>query len=345
MCKERNLFSLGVAVIARNSSATLRRALESVRPVATQIVVVDTGSTDATPTIATRMGAEVYFHQWTDDFSAARNLALAYLRTEWALVLDTDERLDRESFDQYCHLLTDPTVGGVEVCLVSALGDATYAEHRYTRLFRCHPTIRFEGKVHEQIAGSIRAAGYTIVSSDIRIFHDGYREVSLEKIERNIALLEQELAAQPDSVWHRYHLGLAEFARGNLERARHLLEPICHSPELSLEQQELATIRCAQCALASDDLLCAERLLSFTSADRHREGLRLFVLAGVVAAQHQYHAASTLLQMAPVCQSGLVDQEQRALFAERLVELAKRRSRPFSPDAWEPTAQWRSVFR
>jgi hypothetical protein len=341
---DSNISSLGVAMIARDNADTIGCALASVRPIAAQIVVVDTGSLDATPTLALRNGAEVYFHRWTSDFSVARNWALGYLRTDWALVLDTDEVLDRESFERCRHLLAEHRLGGIEVSIVSALAGSVYYEHRYTRIVRCHPAIRFSGPIHEQIADAVRAAGYDIIAADIRIFHTGYQQLSPEKIERNIALLEMELLAQPDSVWHRYHLGLAEFARGNLTRARSLLEPIRTSAELSTEQQELATIRCAQCALACDDFLSAEDLLIFTSADRHREGLRLFVLAAVLAAQRQFPAALELLGAAPVCQSSLVDQQQRALFAERLASFAHHHC-----NATETIGQndrfWRATFR
>lgn len=344
---DSNISSIGVAMIARDSSRTIGDALASVRPIASQIVVVDTGSTDATATTAARLGAEVYFHRWTDDFSAARNRALGYMRTDWVLVLDSDERLDVGSLCAARALLADPAVGGVEVVIASTLdGGSAYHEHRYTRLFRCHPAIRFEGKIHEQIAPSIVAAGFEIVQSSVRILHDGYRQISQEKIARNIALLEAELRDNPDSVWHRYHLGLAEFARGDIERARALLDPLRGSAELTDAQRELAAIRCAQCALAADDLLEAERLLAFTSSDRHREGLRLFVLAGLLAAQRQFHAAAEVLSMGPVRDSGLVEQDQRAVFAERLAELARRQrsTGPLETDR-NGAHRWQTIFR
>lgn len=345
MRKQLPLPSIGVAMIARNSRATIRQALDSVGAIATQIVVVDTGSTDATPSIAARCGAEVYFHVWQENFSHARNLALRYLRTAWALILDSDERLDVSSFFAHAHLLLEPTIGGIEVVIVNRLGGTTFAEHRYTRLFRRHPAIWFEGRIHEQIAESILCAGFEIVPSAIRIEHEGYAQASPEKIARNIALLEAELAVHPDSTWHRYHLGLTEFAAGNLERAWSLLEPLRQSPELTTEQREFATLRCAQCALARDDLLRAEELLAFTSRDTHREGLRLFVLAGVLAAQRRFATAAELLQMPAVCQSGLVEQEHRALFAQRLWDLAQQYHHCSLDRVWQDSQPWQHVFR
>lgn len=336
--------SIGIAMIARNCSSSIARALQSVQGIATQIVVIDTGSTDSTPQIATRLGAEVYFHSWQNDFSHARNWSLRYLHTRWALVLDSDEELDRVSLEQSISLLEREQVGGMEVSIVSALDGTAHAEHRYTRLFRVHPAIRFCGRIHEQIAESILAAGFEIVPSPVRILHYGYQQLLPEKIARNIELLEAEILRNQGSAWHRYHLGLAYFAAGRIEQAWQLLEPLCSHGELSTEQREIATLRCAQCALVRDDILGAEQLLSFVSGDDHREGLRLFIMAGVLAAQHDFEHAAELLTLLAVRRSHLVDQQQRAVFAERLRELAASFCKRSQHRSLVPH-QWEKIFR
>ena len=67
---------VSLCVIARNEAATLGRCLESVRELADELIVVDTGSADATPEVARRAGARVISSVWEDDFSRARNRAL-----------------------------------------------------------------------------------------------------------------------------------------------------------------------------------------------------------------------------------------------------------------------------
>lgn len=190
--------TVGVAMIARDCAETIARALCSVRTIARQIVVLDTGSHDRTPTVAARLGAEVYFHPWRNDFSDARNLALDYLRTDWVLVLDSDEELDGESFRAHCPNLADPMIGGVELTIVSALeGGITTAEHRYTRLFRRHRDIRFEGAIHEQIAASIQRAGFEIARSQVRILHYGYQTVQPEKLSGTLHSSTQSWSVSP----------------------------------------------------------------------------------------------------------------------------------------------------
>ena len=73
--KETNMpkiLPLSVCMIVRNESHHLPKALASVKGIAAEVVVVDTGSTDDTVSIATAMGAKVLHFDWIDDFAAAR---------------------------------------------------------------------------------------------------------------------------------------------------------------------------------------------------------------------------------------------------------------------------------
>ena len=63
----------------------------SVRALVDEMVVVDTGSTDATREVAAAAGARVHEIPWQDDFAAARNASLDLCRGRWILVLDADE--------------------------------------------------------------------------------------------------------------------------------------------------------------------------------------------------------------------------------------------------------------
>src|SRR5580693_1427751 len=82
-------------MVVRNEERHLPRCLDSVRGLAGELIVVDTGSTDATRDIAVRYGAEVIPFDFTVvDFAAARNLAIARARGSWILMLDADETLD-----------------------------------------------------------------------------------------------------------------------------------------------------------------------------------------------------------------------------------------------------------
>lgn len=84
---------LSACLVVRDEAEMLPDCLASLRGVADEIVVVDTGSTDGTPEIARQLGARVSHFQWCDDFAAARNAALDRAHGRWVLQIDADERL------------------------------------------------------------------------------------------------------------------------------------------------------------------------------------------------------------------------------------------------------------
>lgn len=85
---------LSVILITRNEAANIRACLESVAW-ADEIIVVDSGSTDATAEICGEFGARVYKHDWPG-FGVQKNRALGYATNEWVFSIDADERVTPE---------------------------------------------------------------------------------------------------------------------------------------------------------------------------------------------------------------------------------------------------------
>ncbi|MEQ9616575.1 MAG: glycosyltransferase family 2 protein [Phycisphaerales bacterium] len=88
-----NPLPLSVAIICKDAGATIERTLASVKGLASEIVVVDSGSTDETLAIAERHGATVHREGWPG-FAAQKNLAMSRCSKPWILCLDADESLD-----------------------------------------------------------------------------------------------------------------------------------------------------------------------------------------------------------------------------------------------------------
>ena len=86
--------TLSVALITLNEAANLPRTLASVRWAA-EIVVVDSGSTDATLEIAAGAGASVFAEPWKG-FAAQKNSAISHATGDWVLSLDADEEVSPE---------------------------------------------------------------------------------------------------------------------------------------------------------------------------------------------------------------------------------------------------------
>ncbi len=216
---------LAVCIIARNEEQRIERCIASVRAVASQIVVVDTGSTDRTASRARSCGAEVYAFDWTDDFAAARIAALAYAREPWILVLDADEQL-RDACGLDAILTAPAEVGGLlvtvqSVSVAGASSPTLYAE-QVLRLFRNDPHIRYEGIIHEQVLPSLLRAGYRCLPCAAVIDHEGYNldpDALRAKHQRNRHLLDRAIAANPTSAFYRYHRAKTLMALGLLDDA------------------------------------------------------------------------------------------------------------------------------
>jgi glycosyltransferase involved in cell wall biosynthesis len=83
---------LSACLITLNEEHNLPRALASLRGIADEVVVVDSGSTDRTEEIAREYGAEFRMRPWTN-YSEQKNYAASCAQNEWILSLDADEEL------------------------------------------------------------------------------------------------------------------------------------------------------------------------------------------------------------------------------------------------------------
>ena len=97
--------SVSLTMIVRNEEQNLAECLTPVAHLFDEIVIVDTGSQDATVEIARRFTPHVHFFEWCDDFAAARNAALKHATGEWIFWLDADDRLDAENVERLSRLL------------------------------------------------------------------------------------------------------------------------------------------------------------------------------------------------------------------------------------------------
>ena len=90
-----NRLPLSVAIITLNEERNLPRCLESIRELATEIIVVDSNSTDGTRAVAERFGAKFEVHPWSGQINQCR-VALSRCTQPWVLCLDADEALSPE---------------------------------------------------------------------------------------------------------------------------------------------------------------------------------------------------------------------------------------------------------
>lgn len=214
---------LTVCVIARNEERFLARCLESVRGVADQVVVLDTGSTDRTAEIAREHGAEVHSFDWCDDFSAARNACLEHARGEWVLGLDADEELPASSHALLREALRVAGVMAWRLPLQDA-GKEKEGCHYVPRLFRNAPGIVYAGRIHEHPFASVQKLqlewGLDNRLGKALIRHHGYADQVVKdrsKVQRNLRLLELAVQEQPDDPGLLMSYGLDLVRSGQLD--------------------------------------------------------------------------------------------------------------------------------
>ncbi len=99
---------LAVAIITKNEEENLRQCLQSIS-FAGQIVVIDSGSTDATLSIAAEFGCEIYSEAWRG-FGPQKQLAIEKCCQPWILVLDADERIPFDTANIIKKIVTDSNV-------------------------------------------------------------------------------------------------------------------------------------------------------------------------------------------------------------------------------------------
>ncbi|HWJ50349.1 MAG TPA: glycosyltransferase family 2 protein, partial [Solirubrobacteraceae bacterium] len=217
---------LSLCMIVRDEQEMLPRCLTAVADAVDEIVVVDTGSSDATVEIARSFGARVLEHPWNGSFADARNVSFDAATGDWLMYLDADEVLASDDV-ALLRSLTGRTwreaFSLTEINYTGELHDGTAVTHDALRVFRSRPEYRFEGRVHEQIAA--RLPGYLperVEASGVRIEHYGYLasvRVRRNKSERNLELLEIEQAEDDATPFLHFNLGSEYAAAGDLVSA------------------------------------------------------------------------------------------------------------------------------
>ena len=233
-------------MIVRNEASQLAACLDSVANLFDEIVIVDTGSTDETRTIARRYTQHVHDFAWNDDFSAARNEALRLSSGEWIFWLDADDRLSAENAVRLKDVLGgldgQPSVYLLDTICRTASCNELERVITHPRLFKRHPVLSWRRRVHEQLHPWPGSLGYEVKFCDVVIDHLGYQKTDIlqRKRHRNLRLLRMEYAVNPDDLDTLLDLGTAYTKRGSFAQARRFFEDYLRvAPRYSAERQRV----------------------------------------------------------------------------------------------------------
>jgi tetratricopeptide (TPR) repeat protein len=228
------LETVSAALIVKNEEKFLPGCLASLAGRVDEIVVVETGSTDKTRSIALDAGARVLDFPWRQDFAAARNFGLDAVKARWVLYIDADERLVLPDGVRLASLLGNPAAIAARLKFRPIPRGTPVREYR---LFKSRPDIRFVGAIHETILPNLEKLKGTpnseIIEVDAELMHLGYEGDLTHKHRRNLPILRRMVQEWPDRLY--YWLDLAQALRG--------LGEVDEARETCLQGLEIARIQ------------------------------------------------------------------------------------------------------
>lgn len=229
-------------MIVKNEEEWLSQCLESVKDLVSEIIVVDTGSTDKTKEIAKTFGAKVFDFVWTDDFAAARNFSISKATGSWILWLDADEKVAKKDHDyirkivqeeqfplivleqrHYTNDTTNPQFRPIDERYKEEAKEFTgYYPTLMTRLFKNGLGLQFEGVVHETLDKSMQQLGLKFLRTDIPIHHYQHAksiESAREKKKKYEQLLVEKEKTNPTDLKTLHDLAITHLQKQDLRTA------------------------------------------------------------------------------------------------------------------------------
>lgn len=153
---------VSASMIVRNEEARLGRAIQSLRsiPAITEVVVLDTGSSDRTVEIARKLGAIVHEEPWQHDFAWHRNRCMRLCSNDWVFILDGDEEVvDAGDLER---LFESPSEDGVTVWVECLVDGVARERFKAVRAFN-RAGARWRYPVHNQLVGVTKSASSAAV--------------------------------------------------------------------------------------------------------------------------------------------------------------------------------------
>jgi GT2 family glycosyltransferase/tetratricopeptide (TPR) repeat protein len=210
---------VSACMIVKDEQDDLPACLEAAQRLADEVVVYDTGSTDATVEIARAAGAVVVEGYWDDDFARARNAALAHCTGTWILHVDADELVQGDMAAVKRELRQ--TEAETLAVTIHNLGDTGEVElsHRATRLLR-RGRAHWQGGLHEQVV-TLDGRPLRQALSSLTLLHSGYTSAVMtakDKRARNLRVA-RAAADTGDEGLGAVNLGRALRSAGQDEQA------------------------------------------------------------------------------------------------------------------------------
>lgn len=261
-------------MIVKNEEKLLEQCLNSIKDIADEIIIVDTGSTDKTKEICKKFGEEnakffdvkFFDFKWTEDFSAARNESLKHATKDWILVLDADEILQDEDMEKIKNSVENAGKGVAGF----ALEQRSYVENFFegavqndsdfelvndypfyisnflVRLFKNRIGLYFRHKVHELVEDSIEEKKLKYEKTDVVIHHFGSLKdwnYVKERAEEYSKIIQKQLEEEPENARYNYQAARMHLGKNDFSNAlKHFEKTVKINPNYKLVFSEIAKI-------------------------------------------------------------------------------------------------------
>ncbi len=253
-------------MITKNEERYLEQCLKSVKEIADEIIIVDTGSTDKTKETAKRFNAKIFDFKWVDDFSAARNESLKHAAKDWILVLDADEVVEKNDFKKIKDAVenAENDLAGFQLEQRSYINNffegalkndsdfglvrqyPFYIPHNLVRLFKNSLGLKFRHRVHELIEDSIIEKNLKYKKIDAVLHHFGsLKDEKLigDKTKEYSKIILKQLEEGPENARYNYQAARMHLGRNDFSNALKYFEKTAKlNPNYKLVFSEIAKI-------------------------------------------------------------------------------------------------------
>ncbi len=221
---------LSIVMMVKNEEKHLDNTLSSLHglmnDIDSELIILDTGSTDKTVEIAKKYTEKVYFEQWNNNFSDMRNISISYAKGDWILILDADEEIIEYNklivfFNS--DLCNKYNCASIEFKNIYSENEEQYDISSILRLFRNSKDFMYSGSIHEQ--PNYKSPIYNDI---LTVKHYGYlfedEELRQRKNNRNFKILKEEITKNPNDGYINYQLGKQYIISSNISDAFYYIE-------------------------------------------------------------------------------------------------------------------------
>ncbi len=235
MGNEKQGIILSISLLTGGNNPYLRNCLESLKEIRTDIpselIIVDTGCEQVDRNLIESYADDIVDFSWCEDFAAARNAGLEKCSGEWFLYLDDDEVFMDTKAIVHFFASGEYKNYGMAGYVIRNLYDETSENYRdfvALRLFRRSMDTHFEFAIHENIMPQIGESK----NINAVAYHYGYLSADIEKLagkrQRNMKILQAELAKNPMEMHYANHLVNEYSAAGQFREQAEFCEKYLH---------------------------------------------------------------------------------------------------------------------